>query len=44
MLRPYLCSYGDMYFAVKGAITVEGKNDVNSRNKNLIIKNNTPFR
>ena len=44
MLRSCLCNYSDAYIVVKDKITVEGTNNVNKRNKNLIFKNNAPFR
>ena len=33
MLRSHLCGYSNAYIVVKGAITVEGTNDANERNK-----------
>ena len=33
-----------MHVVVKGKITVEGENDAKTRNKNVIFKNNGPFR
>ena len=36
--------YIDVYIALKEAITSEGINNANRRNKNLTIKNNVPFR
>ena len=44
MLRSVLCDYSDAYVVVKGNITVEGDNDVKTRNKKLIFNNNAPFR
>ena len=44
MLRSDLCDYSDAYVVVKGKITVEGENDAKTRNKNVIFKNNGPFR
>ena len=44
MLRSNLCDYRDAHIVVKGRITVEGDNDAKTRNKTLILKNNTPFR
>ena len=43
MLRSDLCDFSDEYIVVKGDITLEGDNDANRRNKNLIFKNNTQF-
>ena len=42
-LRSDLCDYSDVYIIVKGDITLEGDNDANKRNKNLMFKNNAPF-
>ena len=42
-LRSDLCDYSDAYIAVKGAITVEGVDDANKRNKYLNFKNNLSF-
>ena len=42
MLRSDLCDYSDAYIVVKG--TIEGGNDVKTRNKKIIFKNNAPFR
>ena len=44
MLTSGLCDYNDAYIVVKGRITVEGDKDDKTRNKNLIVKNNAPFR
>ena len=44
MLRSYLCYYSDAYIVLKGRITVAGDNDAKTRIKNLIFKNNAPFR
>ena len=41
MLRSDLCDFSDI--VVKGDITLEGDNDANERNKNLVFKNNAPF-
>ena len=43
MLRSDLCDFSDAYIVVKGDITVEGNNNANKRNKNLVFKNNAPF-
>ena len=43
MLRSDLCDYSDAYIFVKGDITLEGDNDANKRNKNLVFKNNALF-
>ena len=32
-----------MYLVLKGDITLQGDNDANKRNKNLVFKNNAPF-
>ena len=44
MLRSAFCDYSDAYVIVKGKIIVEGDNDANIRNTNLIFKNNAPYR
>ena len=44
MLRSDLCDYRNAYIVVKGRITAEGDNDDKTTNKNLIYKNNAPFR
>ena len=44
MLRSDLCNYSDACNVPKGRITVRGTNDDNRRNKNLIFRNNAPFR
>ena len=45
MLRLDLCDYSDVYiFVIKGRITVEGDNDDKTRDKELVFKNNVPFR
>ena len=43
MLRTDLCDFSDAYIVVKGDITVEGNNNANKGNKNLVFKNNAPF-
>ena len=43
MLRSELYNFSDAYVVVKGAITLEGDDDTNKRNKNLAFKNNAPF-
>ena len=43
MFRSDLCDFSDAYIVVKGDITVEGNNNANKRNKNLVFKNNAPF-
>ena len=48
MLRSDLCDYADAYILVSGTITVNGivneaENEINRRNRPLILKNNTPF-
>ena len=47
MLRSDLCVFNDSYIAVKGAITLEGDNNANKRNKSCSIakscKNKAPF-
>ena len=43
MLRSDLCDFSDMYIIVKEDITLEGDNDANKHNKNLVFKNNAPF-
>ena len=44
MIRLDLCDYSNAYIGVKGRISVSGTNNANRRNKNLILKNNYPFR
>ena len=44
MIRLDLCDYSNAYIVVKGRISVSGTNNANRRNKNLILKNNYPFR
>ena len=44
MLISDLCAYSDAYIVIKGRITVEGDNDDKTRNKELVFKNNAPFR
>ena len=43
MLRSDLCHFSDAYIVVKGDTTLEGDNDANKRNKNLVFKNNALF-
>ena len=43
MLRSDLCDVSDAYIVVKGDITLQGNNNANKRNKNLLFKNNAPF-
>ena len=43
MLRSDLCDFSDAYIVVEGDITLEGDNDANKRNKNLVFKNNASF-
>ena len=43
MLRSDLCDFSDVYLVLKGDITLQGDNDANKRNKNLVFKNNAPF-
>ena len=46
MLRSNLCDYSDAYILVKGIITVTApavNNNVNKRNRPVILKNNAPF-
>ena len=43
ILRSDLCDFSDAYIVVKGDFTVEGNNNANKRNKNLVLKNNAPF-
>ena len=44
MLRSNLYDYSYAYIIVKGTIAVEGTNDDNEGNKNLVFKNNGQFR
>ena len=48
MLRSDLCDYSDAYILVNGTITVNGivngaENEINKRNRPLILKDNAPF-
>ena len=43
MFRSDLCDFSDAYIVVKGDITVDGNNNANKRDKNLVFKNNAPF-
>ena len=43
MLRADLCDYNDAYIVVERDITVEGTNDGDKYNRNLVLKNNAPF-
>ena len=50
MLRSDLCDYSDAYILVNGTITVNvndivnrAENEINRRNRLLILKNNAPF-
>ena len=43
MLRSDLCDFSDAYIAGKGDITLEGDNDANKHNENLVFINNAPF-
>ena len=48
MLRSDLCDYSDTHILVKGTVTVNGvvngaENDILTRNRPLILKNNAPF-
>ena len=43
MLRSDLRDFNDAYIVVKGYITLEGDNDANKQNKNLVFKNNARF-
>ena len=43
MLRSDLCNFSNAYIAVEGTTTLEGDNNANKQNKNLVFKNNPPF-
>ena len=43
MIRSELCDYSDAYIVVKGTITVEGAENIDKHNRNLLLKNNAPF-
>ena len=43
MLRSDLCDFSDAYIVVKEDITLEGENNANKHNKNLVFKNKAPF-
>ena len=40
MLQSDLCYYSDAYIVVKGAMTVGGANNIDTYNRNLLLKNN----
>ena len=45
MWRSDLCDYSDAYIVVKATITVDGKNNNNTKiDKKLSFKNNDPFK
>ena len=44
MLRSDLCDFSDAYIVLKGDITLESDNIANKHNKNLVFKNNAPFK
>ena len=44
MLRSDLSDYSDAYIVIKGTITFESTSANNRRNKELVFKNNAPFR
>ena len=44
MLRSDLSDYSDAYIVIKGTMTFESTNANNRRNKELVFKNNAPFR
>ena len=43
ILRSDLCDYSDAYIVFEGDITVEGANDRDKHNRNLVLKNNASF-
>ena len=43
MVRSDLCDFSDAHIVVKGDITLEGNDNANKHNKNLVFKNNAPF-
>ena len=43
MLESDPCDYSDNYFVVKGTITIAGEENKDRKNRDLILKNNTPF-
>ena len=48
MLRSDLCDYSDAYILVNGTVTVNSivngaENEINRRNRPLLLKNNAPF-
>ena len=43
-LRSDICDYSGAYTVANRRITIEGENDVKTKNKNLLFKNNVPFR
>ena len=43
MLRSDLCDFSNANIDVSGDITVEGNNNANKRNKNLVFKKDAPF-
>ena len=38
-----MCDYNEAYIVAEGDITVEGANDRDKHNRNLVLKNNGPF-
>ena len=43
MLRSHLCDYNDAYIVVKGDIIVDGIQNRDKCNRNLVLRNNAPF-
>ena len=43
MLQSDLCDYRDTYTVVEGTITVEGAENADKYNRNLVLRNNAPF-
>ena len=44
MLRSDLCDYSDTYIVVKGTIDLVSANENDKAEKNIVFKNNAPFR
>ena len=44
MLRPDLCDYNDAYIVVKGRISVRATANTGIDQKDIVLKNNAPFK
>ena len=43
MLKSHLCDYSDACIVVEGDVAVEGANNRDKHNRDLVLKNNAPF-